>query len=341
MPQQIVVLCIDDSEVDAEILRRHVAQIPEYAIEFLHAADSDGPAADAARARADVIFLDYKLQGQTGLEVLKTIRSSGDSRPVIILTGQGDEYVAATLIRAGADDYLVKADLSPEMLHRCLEQSISEYRGTLTDNEILDEIVQHSLVFRQLEREKQTAEELFQETIRGAVTSLTAAVAIACPEAADRAHFLKPYVQGILNQLDVEKRWEVSVAARLCSLGFIAVPRPILKKRLAGEKLSKREQEIFFSHVRVGYNLVARIPRLEGVAEVLLYQEKSFDGGGYPLDAVRGADLPIGSRIIKVAGDYERRLSRGVPHHDVVEHMRKSGIYDPEVVDALLAHLDT
>ena len=70
--------------------------------------DGDDAARHLAREGADLILLDINLPGQDGLSLLRTLRQSGDSTPVIVLTARGDTKDRVSGLDAGADDYLVK-----------------------------------------------------------------------------------------------------------------------------------------------------------------------------------------------------------------------------------------
>lgn len=85
----------------------------------------DGDSAIAQAADADVLILDYQLEGpKTGLDVLSEVRGRAYSVKVIITTAHGSEKVAAEALRLGADDYLMKdagfKDLLPTVLRRVL-----------------------------------------------------------------------------------------------------------------------------------------------------------------------------------------------------------------------------
>ncbi len=57
----------------------------------------------------DLVFLDYSLPQQNGLEVLEQIRQGEVPPPLVMVTGRGDEQVAVEAMKAGAYDYVVKA----------------------------------------------------------------------------------------------------------------------------------------------------------------------------------------------------------------------------------------
>jgi len=124
MPDKpLTILAIEDDAADAEILQRQLGQIAGFQFEFVHVPDPQRAVDELARREIDVAILDYQLGCGTGLDVLQQMRSSGDARPVVVLTGYGDGYTAAELMRAGADDYLVKTDLSPERLQRAIKRA--------------------------------------------------------------------------------------------------------------------------------------------------------------------------------------------------------------------------
>jgi hypothetical protein len=100
--------------------------------------------------------------------------------------------------------------------------------------------------------------------------------------------------------------------------------------------LSRSEEETFAAHPLVARDLLRNIPRLEGVAEIIGYQEKRFDGGGTPPDGRRGKGIPVGSRILKVALDFDALVSLGGTAEMVfAELQHRVGWYDPDVVAAL------
>lgn len=74
---------------------------------------------DAALSRSpDLVLLDLALPGLPGLDVLRSVRLSQPTLPVIILTARGNESDRVQGLKAGADDYVVKPFSVRELLAR-------------------------------------------------------------------------------------------------------------------------------------------------------------------------------------------------------------------------------
>ena len=66
----------------------------------------------------DLVILDMRLPGKSGLEVLHALRAKGFERPVLVLTAQDAIDAKVTTLRAGADDYVTKPFAFEELLAR-------------------------------------------------------------------------------------------------------------------------------------------------------------------------------------------------------------------------------
>ena len=112
------ILIIDDSREFRSLaklyLAKHLndAEVVEYEIETLGKPDQAFNWADY-----DVLLLDYNLGGgENGFVWLKEFSAKPGFPPAIILTAEGDEYIAVKAIKLGAADYLNKVDISPKRL---------------------------------------------------------------------------------------------------------------------------------------------------------------------------------------------------------------------------------
>jgi CheY-like chemotaxis protein len=117
------VLVVDDDGVDRMALRRALAQTgtaPE-----VGEADAVLAAIDLLTAEAfDCVFLDYNLPDGDGLTFLRGLRAAGIDIPVVMLTGQQDDRVAAQLGESGAADYIDKAELTPARIVESLRRAL-------------------------------------------------------------------------------------------------------------------------------------------------------------------------------------------------------------------------
>ncbi len=126
LEQQIQILSVEDSDDDFELLNnvlRGNRQIN------LSRAKSIGDARiRLSKTRLDLIFLDYQLPDGNGLDFLRELDSDGCEVPVIIISDEGNEVLAAQLIRAGAYDYLTKDLVQEEPLSRIITTSLEKAR---------------------------------------------------------------------------------------------------------------------------------------------------------------------------------------------------------------------
>ena len=66
----------------------------------------------------DLVILDLRLPGMTGMEVLRTLRDRGNTTPILVLTAQDAVGQKVEALRAGADDYVTKPFSFEEVLAR-------------------------------------------------------------------------------------------------------------------------------------------------------------------------------------------------------------------------------
>lgn len=122
------VLVVDDDAIDRESYRRFLTRAPDY--EYL-LSESESGADGLAQCRLtspDCVLLDYSLPDIDGVEFLDDLAGEAGvvSIPVVMLTGQGNEAVAANTIKHGAQDYLVKGALTAESLVRAIDNAIEK-----------------------------------------------------------------------------------------------------------------------------------------------------------------------------------------------------------------------
>jgi DNA-binding NarL/FixJ family response regulator len=76
----------------------------------------------------DLLIVDHKMPGYSGLDVIHTLASTGKLPPTVVLTGAGDEKTAVEAMKLGASDYIIKdvdggyRELMPSVIVRALSQ---------------------------------------------------------------------------------------------------------------------------------------------------------------------------------------------------------------------------
>jgi two-component system copper resistance phosphate regulon response regulator CusR len=81
-------------------------------------ADGEEGERRASSEAYDLIVLDMRLPGKSGLDVLQSLRAKGFERPVLVLTAQDAVDAKVATLRAGADDYVTKPFAFEELLAR-------------------------------------------------------------------------------------------------------------------------------------------------------------------------------------------------------------------------------
>jgi DNA-binding response OmpR family regulator len=126
--RKFTILVIDDEPADVEILRRLLGQIEGCQIKLLACNDAGTGRGEALRCQVDLIFLDYLLGEETGIEVFHEIRKGGCTLPVIMFTGHGSEEVAVQAMKAGVSDYLVKGQITPDSLRLVISNALQKFK---------------------------------------------------------------------------------------------------------------------------------------------------------------------------------------------------------------------
>lgn len=122
---------MEDSRVDQAVVRRALERDPEVEWEVEVAETAEQALERLGRPPLpDVVLTDLRLPGMDGLELLQRVRlSQGGLRPaVVMLTGMGNEAAAVAAMKLGAQDYLAKDGLSPELLRHGLSSAVQAVR---------------------------------------------------------------------------------------------------------------------------------------------------------------------------------------------------------------------
>lgn len=123
------VLIVEDNPGDVRLLREHLREAEGAAYEVTSYADLATACAAVRARRFDVILLDLALPDCTGTDTLVRLRGAAPSMPVIVLTGLDDLDIGDATLQRGAQDYVSKDRLTPEVLARTIRYAISRQRA--------------------------------------------------------------------------------------------------------------------------------------------------------------------------------------------------------------------
>ena len=110
------ILVIEDDPIVGQFVKRGLEE-QQWTVDL----EADGESGERAASEGDaydLVILDMRLPGKDGLSVLRTLRSRGFQRPILVLTAQDAVDAKVQTLRAGADDYVTKPFAFEELLAR-------------------------------------------------------------------------------------------------------------------------------------------------------------------------------------------------------------------------------
>jgi putative two-component system response regulator len=327
------VLVVDDDQTLRGVLSSWVHSFGYY----VHEAGTAEDALDTlAEVPADVALCDVNMPGQDGLWLASQIRERYPCTAIIMATAARDIEPAINSLRNDVVDYLLKPFDGARLLE-ALRLGVDWHRATLATEEL-----QESLEHRLRNRRADVAATLAgaQTTVEQALEGLISMLELHEHDGREHATRVSRLAVALGDELGVTGSPLVDIGrgALLHDIGKIDMPASILYKPAP---LDDAEWAVMRTHPQVGYDLLKKLPSLEGAAEIVLASHEAFDGSGYPR-RLRGEGIPIGARILSVADSYDSmtrphtQRPAMVPAHAVRELERCSGTqFDPRVVEAL------
>ncbi len=123
------ILYVEDDPRDADMTRRELRQTaPHFQLDVVSTQREALARLEGERAY-DLVLADMRLPDGDGRAVLAHIRDRGLPLAVVIITGFGDEESVVAVLKAGADDYVIKSADYLTRLPRLLEDAVQRYRA--------------------------------------------------------------------------------------------------------------------------------------------------------------------------------------------------------------------
>ncbi len=134
------VLIIEDSELDAGLILRHLERAG-YAVEMVRI-ETESELIEALNASWQIIIADFQLPQFSAIGALEILQDSGKDIPFIVVSGAIGEETAVAIMKSGARDYVMKDNLSKlpavverELLEANIRQSQNESHEALLESE--------------------------------------------------------------------------------------------------------------------------------------------------------------------------------------------------------------
>ena len=118
------VLLVEDNDIHADLIRRHLADVGNDRVKLLHAGKLSDALAILDCTNIDAILLDLSLPDSQIDETLPRVIERRGDVPIIVLTSLNDLEFGARAVQQGAQDYLVKTDLGSQLLLRAIRYAI-------------------------------------------------------------------------------------------------------------------------------------------------------------------------------------------------------------------------
>ena len=280
---QHTVLVVDDEEHVRIALGRALQM--DYSI--LLAEDGNEALDLLARHEVSVILSDMRMPGLDGAGLFERAKQIAPTSVRVLLTGYADIESATRSINEGSVYRFLSKPIHPQEIRRVISQAIEQHE---------------LLIAEQL---------LLKNTLKGAIEVLSQVLEIVNPVAFGRASRIRKVVKHMVGELPIPDAWKVETAALLSQLGCVALPPDLLERVYGSSLLTAEETERFSTHPEIAASLLARVPRLEEVSEIVgrhltILQE--------PVPKNGRTGIALAAEILRVADQYDRLVNSGMGH---------------------------
>jgi response regulator RpfG family c-di-GMP phosphodiesterase len=259
-----------------------------------------------------VVVSDLVMPGMNGVDLLGSAQKISPDTVRVLFTGQPDLERAIAAVNEGAIFRFITKPCSRVTMALVLKRAVEQY-----------ELVTAQRV-------------LLEQTLHGSVRALTEVLGLASPLAFGRATRLRHATRALVSAVGPAEAWQVEVAAMLSQIGWVTVPPAVLEKVHQGQSLTEEEEVMVRRVPEVGEQVLANIPRLDGVRDILRCLKNRFDGSGQPSAGDAGEAIPWGTRALKLILDLDKLETEGIPLSLAFDTLRgRKGCYDPAILEAL------
>lgn len=299
------ILCVDDDRSVLDGLQRTLrtdytvttTTEPAEALDLL--GDRDDP--------FTVILSDMRMPGMNGITVLEKAQQIAPDTTRVLLTGDVDVQGAVAAINRGKVFRFVLKPCPPEPLRETIDAATDQHRLMRAERELL------------------------QDTLKGCVDALMDTLAMAQPALFSRAGRLRRLVEQVCATLDVPDAWQVEMAAQLGEIGAITLPPTAFDALQGGMPSNDAEAQMLEGLPRLADKVLAKIPRIEAVRDIITHQLPTDRTPPTPLSE----DAPPGAHLLQSVREFDALVHRGTPSDLALATLSYRGTHAATTVGAL------
>lgn len=353
-----VILLVDDEPAILSSLRR-LLRATKYKV--LTAEGGEAALEILASNAVDLIISDMRMPYMNGAEFLSRARALYPDSMRILLTGYSEIDSAVRAINeGGVYRYLTKPwddnDLLLTVNQAIEQQNLRRETVRLTELTVIQN-EQLRAFNTGLEAQVRSRTEEIRQTVlfledaqRELKRNFTAMVQVCanmielrCGALGGESSRVGEVARSLAVALDLSGLHvqEVFCAGLLHGIGKLSLPDELLEKSL--DRMTTDETRLFYQHPLRAQMVLTPVHELNHVAQIIRHQYERFNGRGTP-DGLIGDQIPLGSRILAVARDFEALLSGSIVKRPVTRQqalqaiVSQSGVrYDPLVIDRFVA----
>jgi putative two-component system response regulator len=322
-----VILLVDDEAMIRQLLSQKLSS-EGYRCE--QAANAEQALEKLEKDSIELVILDIKMPGKSGVQLLPEIKAKYPDTAVIMATAVDDASIAINCMKAGAYDYLTKP-FNLEEVGFSVTRALERRRLELENRDYQ----QH------LEQKVEEQAQKIRTSFFNAITALAYALEAKDFYTSGHSQRVTEISVAIAKHLGLDKEniEKIRLASLVHDIGKIGVREVVLNKP---GSLSDEEYEHVRLHSVTGERILKPIVDDGDILKAVRHHHERYDGTGYP-DGLKGEQIPQLARIIAVADTFDAMTSER-PYRKAltkeaacaeVERCRGTQ-FDPEAADAFL-----
>lgn len=269
-----------------------------------------------------IIISDVYMPDLNGLQLLKKVKSSEilKNNYFILMSSNQETELNLKALQQGADDFFTKPF--------AIDQLLSKLRLTSRILNLQNQLKTEKEVMRNLYIEMSQEATKMRSVLMKFQEARIPKIDVFTQKITEAAIWLAKEM-GVQDTVDLER---IAIASQLISIGKLCLPDTRLKERVMISGQLKHEE--LAQVPEFAKAIVSSLRNHTEIAEILGHIYENYDGSGIP-NALKGWEIPLGSRILRVVSDYFEMLeSDKTPSSKVYEVLEKESkrVYELRIV---------